>query len=221
MPVESGLPWIIVIVGIIGLTTTGFLLTIQTKNTLIVVKMVLAAALTGMLSGCMVFFTNPLPASQPIGLDQRLLGKWEGKDEQANSGWIRFEMSANQMNVFVSGDLASQNPAFRAVTTNIAGRTYMILRIPHQDLEKYYTVASYSINGNKLMVCPMDEGKVGTAIKDHKIKGQISTSSSTITSPGSGATITESSKNVFRLLNSPGSKDLFTCLTEFTKVTSK
>lgn len=163
----------------------------------------------------MVFFINPLPASQPVARDQRLLGKWEGKDEQGNSGWIRFEMSANQMNVFVSGDLASHNPAFHMVTTNISGRTYMILRVPDPNLEKFYMVASYSINGDKLTVCPMNVGKVAAAINERKIKGTVSSS------PGGGANITESSKNVLRLLKSPESRDLFACLPEFTKVTAK
>jgi hypothetical protein len=179
-----------------------------------VAKIILVAALAGMLSGCVVLFNNPLPASQPIGRDQGLLGKWEAKDEYANSSWLRFEMSANQMNVFGSG-LASHDRPFRMVTTNISGRTYMILGIPERGLAKYYMVASYSINGDKLTVCPMDFEKVATAINDHKIKGTISSSTA------GGATINESSNNIVRLLKSPDAKDLFTCLPEFTKATSK
>jgi hypothetical protein len=57
-----------------------------------VVKIVIAAALAALLSGCVVSFTNPLPASQPVGRDDRLLGKWEGRDEQNNPVSIQFEL---------------------------------------------------------------------------------------------------------------------------------
>ena len=183
---------------------------------LMIAKIILVAALAGMLSGCLVLFTNPLPASQPMGRDQRLLGKWEAKDEYANSSWIRFEMSANHIDVFASGDLASHSPAFRMLTTDISGRTYMILRFPDRDLWKYYLVASSSINGDKLTVCLMDAEKTVAAINDHKIKGTIGRTM------GVGPTINENSNNVLRILQSPDSKDLFTtCHPEFTKVTSK
>ena len=180
-----------------------------------VVKIIFAAALASMLSGCVVVFTNPLPASQPIGHDERLLGKWEGEDEQGNSGWIRFEMPTDQIDIFLSGDWGYHNPAFRAVTTNISGDNHMILRVNDPALGKEYMVVRYSINGDTLTLCLLNADKVRAAIKDRKIKGKLGYSQ------WSGAVITESSKNVLGFLKSPGSKDLFTCLLKSKKVPSK
>jgi hypothetical protein len=176
-------------------------------------KLALTLTLAAGLSGCVVSFTNPLPASQPLGRDERLLGKWEGHDEQGNAGWFRFEIgSANEMNVFGSGDLG--HPAFRAVTTKISGSDYMILWLNNADI-KDYIIARYSTNENKLTVCLLSVDKVRDAIKKRKLKGRFDYS------PSGGALITESSKRVLDLLKSPHRKDLFVCLPELKKVSSK
>src|SRR5438128_9551067 len=168
-------------------------------------NLALTLTLAAGLSGCVVSFTNPLPASQPLGRDERLLGKWEGQDEQGNAGWFRFEIgSANEMNVSASGDLGHRNPAFRTVTTKISGSDYMILWLNDADI-KDYIIARYSTNENKLTVCLLSVDKVRDAIKKRKLKGQFDYS------PWGGAIITESSKHVLDLLKSPESKDLFTC----------
>src|SRR5206468_1988255 len=117
-------------------------------------KVALIFLFAAMLSGCVVSFTNPLPASQPIGRDERLLGKWEGRDEQGSPGWVRFEEgSKDEIKVFLSGDLGYQNPAFRMVTTKISGSDYMILRLNDPTDKKDYILARYSTNDNKLTVC--------------------------------------------------------------------
>jgi len=163
-----------------------------------------------------VSFTNPLPASQPIGRDQRLLGKWEGQDEQGNYGWVRFENGPkNEINVFASGDWGYQNAALRMVTTKISGSDFMILRLNDPNNDKDYMVARYSTNDDKLTVCLLNVEKVKEAIKKRKLKGKVDYS------PSGGAIITESSKNVITFLGSPNSKDLFICLSELKKVPAK
>ena len=176
-------------------------------------KLALILLFAAMLSGCVVSFSNPLPASQPISRDERLLGKWEGQDEQGSPGWVRFEIgSANQINVFASGDLGYRNPVFRMVTTKISGSDYMILRLNDPTDNKDYILARYSTNDNKLTVCLLNVEKVKHAIKKGRLKGEVDYSQ------WGGAIITESSKNVLGFLKSPNSKDLFTCLGEMKKV---
>src|SRR2546429_464105 len=132
-------------------------------------KVALTLLFAAMLSGCVVSFTNPLPASQPIGRDERLLGKWEGRDEQGSPGWVRFEEgSKDEIKVFLSGDLGYQNPAFQMVTTKISGNDYMILRLNDPNSDKDYVVARYSIDGNKLTVYLLNVAKAKEAIMKGK-----------------------------------------------------
>ena len=178
-------------------------------------KLVLTLAVAAGLSGCIVTFSNPLPASQPLGRDERLLGKWEGSDEGGNAGWFRFEHgSANDINVFASGDLGNRSPALRMVTTKISGSDYMVLRLNDADI-KDYIIARYSINEDKLTVCLLVVDKVRDAIEKRKLKGWFEHS------PWGGVTITESSKRILDLLKSPDSKNLFVCLPEMKKVTAQ
>src|SRR5713101_6304716 len=88
-------------------------------------KVAVTLSLATTLSGCVVIFSNPLPASQPTGYDERLLGKWEGQDEQGNHIWVRFESASDhEMKVFLPGDLGYQNPVFRMMATKLSGDDY-------------------------------------------------------------------------------------------------
>ena len=179
-------------------------------------KVALTLLFAATLSGCVVSFSNPLPASQPIGSDERLIGKWEGQDEQGNNIWARFESGSNhEIKVSLSGSLGYRNPVFRMVTTKISGNDYMILRLNDPYDNRDYMVGRYSTNDDKLTVCLLNVQKVKEAIKKGKLKGEVDLS------PWGGATITESSKNVVTFLGSRNSKDLFTCLGELKKVPAK
>jgi len=179
-------------------------------------NVLLAAFVAAMFSGCVVSFSNPLPASQPVGRDDRLLGKWEGQDEQKNPISIRFEPgSIHETKLSVSGSLGYQNPIFRMVTTKISGNDYMILRLNDPNADKDYMVVRYATNDDKLTVCLLNVDRVKEAIKKGKLKGQIDYSQ------WGGAIITESSKSVLSFLKSPDNKNMFTCLPELKKVTSK
>lgn len=181
-----------------------------------VVKIAIAAALATMLSGCVVSFINPLPASQPVGRDDRLLGKWEGQDEHNNPVSTQFEPgSKSETKVSVSGSLGHQNPIFRMVTTKISGNDYMILRLNDPQANKDYMVVRYSISDDKLTVCLLNVDRVKEAIKKRKLKGQVDYSQ------WGGAIVTEGSRGVVAFLRTATSKDLFTCLPELKKATSK
>ncbi|HEX6187328.1 MAG TPA: hypothetical protein VFZ40_04555 [Pyrinomonadaceae bacterium] len=180
-----------------------------------VVKVVLAASavlVSIVLSGCVVVFTNPLPVSQPLGLDKRLLGRWAGKDEQGNDYSIRFETRANGNTVVSLPDVGYRNPLFRVVTTEISTVNYLILRLDDPSDDKTYMVGSYSIGGDSLTICLLNEDRIRAAIKQGRLKGKLANS------PWGGATITENSKSVLAFLASPNSKDLFTCPGELKKV---
>lgn len=176
------------------------------------IRIVLVALLSIMLSGCVVIFINPLPGSQTVGVDQRLLGRWAGKDEHGNDYSIHFEKRANSETVVSLPDLGYRDPLFRVVTTEISAVNYLILRLDDPSNDKTYMVASYSMTGDSLTICPLNEGRIRAAIKQGKLKGKLANSL------WGGATITENSKNVLAFLTSPNSKDLFTCLGEVKKM---
>jgi hypothetical protein len=168
------------------------------------------------LNGCVVVFTNALPNSQALKRDDRLLGKWEGKDEQGNRNSVQFESAPkNETNVSLSGDLGYRNPVFRMVTTRIAGLDYMILHLNDLSDDTGYILAKYATQDDKLTICLLNVDKVKEAIKKGKLKGEVGHTA------WGGVTITNSSKGVLTFLKSPNSKDLFTCLGELKKVPAK
>ncbi len=72
-------------------------------------------------------------------------------------------------------------------------------------------VAKYTIGDESLTVCLLNADKVAAEVKQGKLKGRLGYSS------WGGVTVTESSKKIFNLLNSPTNKDLFSCLGELRK----
>src|SRR5260370_22462753 len=77
-------------------------------------------ALTTLLSGCLVTFTNALPNSQPTGRDERLFGSWDGQDQDGNHVLVRFEGDSNRgTKVTLTGGSGFRNVDFRMVTTKL------------------------------------------------------------------------------------------------------
>jgi hypothetical protein len=179
------------------------------------IKLIVALLLVVPVTGCVVSFTNPLPASQQLSRDERLLGRWTASDEQGNPYWIRFEKRSDaEITVSLPERLGYHNPLFRVSTTKVSDREYMILRMDDPNANKDYMVVRYSINGVTLKVCPLNVDRVKEAISKRKLKGRIE-----YTLWG-GAAITESPKRVLDFLNSRDSEVMFTCLPEFNKASN-
>jgi hypothetical protein len=172
--------------------------------------------LASLLSGCLVTFTNPLPSSQPTGRDERLLGTWDGQDQEGNHVLVRFEGDSNrETKVTLTGGSGFRNVDFRMVTTKIEGCDYMVLTLAGRGNDKEHIIAKYVVKDDGLMICIFDVQKVRAAIAQNKVEGEVGRSML------SGATITASPKEVLSFLSSPASKDLFTCLEELKKLPAK
>lgn len=174
-------------------------------------KVILTLGLAGVFSGCVVSFTNPLPASQPTRLDERLLGKWEGTDEHGNNMSARFERGSKRETVVSLPGLGDQDSELRMVSTSISGTDYMILRVNDPQRGKDYVIGRYSIADDKLTVCLLNADKVKQAIKRGELKGGVDSSQ------WGGAVITESPRRIMALLKSPRTQGLFTCLNALKK----
>jgi hypothetical protein len=94
-------------------------------------KLILVLSLALTLSGCIVTFTNPLPASQKHGRDERLLGRWTVTDDQGTPHFAVFEKrSDREMTLSLPGHfLGTESPRFRVATTKISDKDHMILRL--------------------------------------------------------------------------------------------
>lgn len=70
------------------------------------IKVGLAASallLSTMLSGCVVVFSDPISASQSVLLDERLIGRWSGADEQGTTYTVIFEKTVERwVNRFIT-----------------------------------------------------------------------------------------------------------------------
>jgi hypothetical protein len=177
-----------------------------------VLKILLFALLATSLSGCIVSFSNPLSTSQQLDSDDRLLGKWEGKDEQNNLVSAVFSsQSKTETRVSVAG-LLGREPIFRMVHTKISDNDYIILRLDGDSRADDYIVARYTLDNERLSVCLLNADKIKQAINDKKLKGKVDYSQ------WGGAVITEKPKAVVEFLGSPNSKNLFNCLPTLSRV---
>src|SRR5438046_1477259 len=117
-----------------------------------VIKVIVVVFFSAVSSGCFVFFSKPLPVSQPIRMDERLMGKWTGDDDHGNRYSVRFETQSNRGTTVSLLDLGYRNPLFRVTTTRASGIDYMILRLDDPSANKNYIAAKYSISGETLTV---------------------------------------------------------------------
>src|SRR5262245_7218805 len=115
-----------------------------------ITRVAVAVLLLVFSAGCVAVFTNPLSNPQDSKLDQRLIGRWQSKEEANKSAYIQFDAASKvQLNVSLSGKEASErNLGFTAFTTKLGARTYLNLNPTDEDRDKGYLIARYDISGN-------------------------------------------------------------------------
>ena len=167
-------------------------------------------------NGCMVDFSNPLPGARRFNANPRLLGRWAGKDEQGNTGFIQFDTAArNEITVSIFGEnsnLGYQNPVFKLKTAKIGGFDYLVLRPNDSGAVADYTLARYYVDDGKLKIWALSLDKVREAVKNGQLKGRATGG------PYGGVVVTSASKDIVRFINRPESNAFFTYLGEFQKV---
>jgi hypothetical protein len=161
----------------------------------------------------MVTFSDPLPGSRDFAADERLLGRWSGTDQQGNAGFIRFNKAGSRgiaVSVFGKDDsaLGYKNPIFMLKTTKLGSFDYLVLT-PDPETRPDYTIARYSVVGNKLKIWILSLEKVREAIKSGRLKGTASGG------PYDGAIISSPSRDLVRFLKDSHTNEMFVSLGEY------
>ena len=164
----------------------------------------------------MVDFSNPLPGARRFNANPRLLGRWKGKDEQGNTGFIQFDKAArNEITVSVFGensDLGYKNPVFKLKTAKIGAFDYLVLKPDDSQAGPDYTLARYSIHDGKLKIWILSIDKVREALKNGQLQGSAGGG------PYGGVVVTSSSNDIVRFINRTESNAFFTYFGEYQKV---
>src|SRR5215471_290824 len=181
---------------------------IQPRLKIMVSKLILVLLTTLTFPGCFISFKNPLPASQKLARDERLLGKWNGTDKGKPYSVYFGKSSHGEMTVAIPENPSYRNPLCQVMTTKISDRDYMIF-LPDDPRDHDYMVARYSLGGVTLKVCMLDSDRVKEAIKQRKLKGSFDYA------PWGSALITESSEAVLKFLKSSDGQAMFICPEEF------
>lgn len=166
------------------------------------------------LSACEVSFINPLPASlRTARPDQRLLGRWLGRDDQGNPNYVRFVRGAEgELNILF--DAGDPSFAFRATTLKIDNSSYMTLSKAGEPKREGYLLAKYIITGDRMRVWLLDTQKAKQAIKEGKLKGEVGNESY------AGVTVTDTPERILSFIKASGDGG-FKFLADFEKAADK
>jgi hypothetical protein len=187
-------------------------------------KILIVLPAAAMFSGCAVVFESPLARSLKTKQDERLFGRWMGRDEEGNPTYIQCERSLrgeSSISFFVEKPKPSylyldyRNPIFRMTTTKIGNRDYMILRYQDASKGRGHQLARYMVEGDKLTIWIMNADKVKEATKTGQIRGEVGVDML------QGVTITDSWRKIAALLKSSKSDEFFVRLGEVEKVAAK
>jgi hypothetical protein len=163
-----------------------------------------------LLSGCLVTFKDPIPASQaaPVGL----LGKWTSKDAWGEPR--RLEISRTGTNLYNALSYPkgkkAQKEEYGFTVSRHGNRWYVSAAVPKQ-FGANYAIAGFDLTDtNELVLYSLDIERIEQALQQKALSGQEFE-----TGEGEGMLITSSLDKVFAYLDDPANSDLFVEVARF------
>ena len=165
------------------------------------------------LSGCLVTFREPLPASQaaPAGL----LGHWVSKDDWGEHLKLRISQAGARQYRAVSYAKGQQQAHDQTAFTvsRHGSRWYASAAVPKAYGGGYAIVGFELIDQNALVVYNLDVERVEQALQDKSLVGKIYRGSGI-----EGVMITSSLDQVFAYLDDPANSDVFVEVARYQRV---
>nr|BFD39894.1 hypothetical protein FFPRI1PSEUD_13930 [Pseudomonas sp. FFPRI_1] len=157
-----------------------------------------------LLSGCLVSFTEPLPAEQPAPAG--LLGKWASKNAWGEP--LNIELSRIGANRYRAlsypGGTARPRDAYDFTVSRHGNRWYLSAAVP-QAFGGHYSIAGFELNAkHELVLYTLDLEQMRQALGQKALSGATMT-----TAEGDGVLISSPLPEVFAYLDDPANSDLF------------
>jgi hypothetical protein len=157
-----------------------------------------------LLSGCLVTFKEPIPASDPA--PKGLLGKWSSINAWGEPMNLELTRTGNERYQAVTWLKASpgERDAYPFTVSRHGSRWYLSAKVPAR-FGGQYTIAGFELTDkHELVIYNLDLEQINQAIKQQTLDGQAFQ-----TDDGDGVQVDSSLDKVFAYLDDPANSDVF------------
>lgn len=157
-----------------------------------------------LLSGCLVTFKDPLPASETA--PDALLGHWTGKNAWGEALNLHISRIGEHRYQAVSYPRAKQSlrDQYRFTVSRHGSRWYLSAQLPEK-LGGHFVLAGFDFNEQQeLLIYTLDLEQINQAIAQHALSG-----TGVETVEGDGVLIDSPMSQVFAYLDDPANADVF------------